>query len=61
MYKNLTLRDYKKLILPDNEINIFQEQEKLIIPFDEKNRHYQEYLEWLAEGNQPEVIDLTND
>ena len=21
------------------------------IPFDENNRHYQEYLEWVAEGN----------
>ena len=21
------------------------------------NRHYEEYLEWLAEGNEPEVIE----
>ena len=21
------------------------------------NRHYEEYLEWVAEGNEPEVID----
>lgn len=27
------------------------------IPFDEGNRHYQEYLEWLAEGNLPEIIE----
>ena len=27
------------------------------IPFDEANTSYQEYLEWLAEGNTPEEAD----
>ena len=27
------------------------------IPFDEANRHYQAYLEWVAEGNTPEAAD----
>jgi hypothetical protein len=27
------------------------------IPEDESNRHYQEYLSWLAEGNEPEVVE----
>ena len=28
------------------------------IPFDEGNRHYQQYLEWKAiDGNEPEAAD----
>tara|TARA_R100000458_G_scaffold16370_1_gene14038 strand:- start:1044 stop:1220 length:177 start_codon:yes stop_codon:yes gene_type:complete len=27
------------------------------IPFDEGNRDYQEYLEWVAKGNTPEEAD----
>jgi hypothetical protein len=29
-----------------------------IIPFDESNMDYQEYLKWLEEGNIPEPSDL---
>ncbi len=28
-----------------------------MIPKDENNTDYQEYLEWVAEGNQPEEAD----
>ena len=26
---------------------------QIFVPVAEGNRHYQEYLEWLAEGNEP--------
>lgn len=28
-----------------------------LIPFDERNTDYQEYLKWLAEGNEPLPAD----
>ena len=28
-----------------------------IIPFDEDNSDYQEYLQWRADGNEPEAAD----
>ena len=28
-----------------------------VVPLDENNRHYQEYLAWVAEGNTAEAAD----
>ena len=37
--------------------NVLKRSEDISIPFDPANRHYQEYLEWVAEGNTPEPAD----
>jgi hypothetical protein len=46
MYK---LNEYQTMVkrLSDNAF----------IPFDEANTDYQEYLEWIAAGNEPEPAD----
>lgn len=31
--------------------------DNVFIPFDEDNTDYQEYLKWLAEGNEPESAE----
>ena len=36
---------------------ILRLDDSLFIPQDIKNRHYQEYLVWLEEGNTPEPAD----
>ena len=36
---------------------IYRIEDKLWIPLVEGNRHYQEYLEWVAEGNTPDPAD----
>lgn len=36
---------------------ILRKEDNAFIPCDEANTDYQEYLEWLAEGNTPEAAD----
>lgn len=37
---------------------IIDTERELTIPFCEDNRHYQEYLEWVAEGNTATVEQI---
>ena len=51
---------YKKFKNIDGVVTcILTERDGLVlsIPISQHNRHYQEYQEWLAEGNEPEAAD----
>ena len=58
------MKQYKKIILPETTI-IYFEVDNVKTSFNETpgNRHYEEYLEWIAEGNEPEVVqpEVIND
>ena len=53
MYK--LLKD--KLTQEEVPTTILRKTDNTFIPFDSANRDYQEYIEWLAEGNKPEPPD----
>ena len=36
---------------------IIRKSDNAFIPFDQANKDYQEYLEWLSEGNTPEEAE----
>ena len=51
---------YKLMKNLSGEINAVRKEGNgfvLSIPFDDANRDYAEYLEWLAEGNEPLPAD----
>ena len=51
---------YKQINKIDGTLDTTQIQrlsDKAFIPFDPANTDYQEYLEWVAEGNTPEEAE----
>jgi hypothetical protein len=48
-------------LLPDpitgNIARVFRTTDSATIPFDPANTDYQAYLQWLAEGNEPEPAE----
>jgi hypothetical protein len=53
MYKILTRPTEKEIGVVGKQVgNVLYS-----IPFDPDNTDYQEYLKWVAEGNQPEPAD----
>ena len=43
--------------ITNEQESIIRLDDKAQIPLDPANTDYQEYLEWVAEGNQPEPAD----
>ena len=46
--------------LQENDQIVLRVKDYTFIPFDTRNGDYQEYLKWLAAGNEPEPADEPN-
>lgn len=46
-----------RYVVNSNNTIVFDTENHINIPVDDSNRHYQEYLAWVAEGNEPEVLE----
>jgi len=57
MYKKTNTINLETNEITESTKSIIRLSDNATIPFDEANRDYQEYLEWLAEGNTPESAD----
>jgi len=57
MYKKTNTINLETNEITESTKSIIRLSDNATIPFDEANRDYQEYLEWLAEGNTPEAAD----
>jgi len=56
MYKlTQDIKDGDKVIIEANQVQRLSDN--AFIPFDPANTDYQEYLKWLAEGNQPQPAE----
>ena len=55
MYKKISNRKADGTYYEENAILFIETH--TYIPFDPANTSYQEYLKWLAEGNEPEPAD----
>ena len=55
-FKTMAYTYKKQKTVRDGEVanNILQIEDNAFIPFDSANKDYQEYLDWLAEGNTPQ-------
>ena len=54
------MADYKLIKSPyDNTTDkvVLRKSDMAYIPYDENNRDYREYQEWLAAGNTPDAAD----